>query len=227
MGSNLQLLATGTDAKTVKGEKFGWKTFIMYLAPFNLSGRNVCPFASAGCAAACLNTAGRGAMKNVQDARLRKTKWFFEDRAGFLDALRSDIGTAVRMAKAANMKPCFRLNGTSDINWGPLIVKDFPDLQFYDYSADPARVVENELPNYHLTLSRKEDNQDAVLQTLGRGYNASVVFSSPAFPGTWHGFSVVDGDVSDLRFLDPKGVVVGLKAKGKAGQDTSGFVVPV
>jgi hypothetical protein len=44
-------------------------------------------------------------------------------------------------------------------------------------------------------------------------------------PSSYKGFEVVNGDESDLRFLDKKGVIVGLKAKGKGRQDKSGFVI--
>ena len=38
---------------------------------------------------------------------------------------------------------------------------------------------------------------------------------------------VINGDKTDMRFKDPVGVIVGLKAKGKARKDTSGFVIDV
>lgn len=216
-------LSVGTDAKTKKGEQFGWLTFIMYLAPFNVSGHQVCPFASPGCAAACLFTAGMGKFSNVQEARKRKTREFFQDRQGFLDRLAKDVEKAVKYADKRGMKCCFRLNGTSDINWGSLFVPKFPELQFYDYTKAYNRVVENELSNYHFTFSRSETNTEQALEILEKGHNVAVVFRK--VPAQWQGFEVIDGDVSDLRFLDKRGVVVGLKAKGDAKKDTSGFVV--
>lgn len=218
-------LSSGTDAKTVKGEKFGWKTFILYLAPHTTSGRNVCPYASKGCAAACLFTAGRGKFKSVREARIRKTKEFFENRKLFLDRLRVDIEDAKREAARLRMKPCFRLNGTSDIGWDALIIREFPKLQFYDYSKNVDAVLENNLSNYHLTFSRSEENQADCDRVLAAGKNVAVVFSGKTKPDTWNGYPVIDGDVSDLRFLDPPGSIVGLKAKGDARKDTSGFVV--
>lgn len=226
MSSTFQLLSTGTDAKTVKGEKFGWQTFILYLAPHIASGRNVCPWASKGCAAACLNTAGRGAMKSVQDARLRKTRWFFEDREGFMKALESDIDAAAKLAMRNKMKPCIRLNGTSDIGW-ERVIASFPTMQFYDYTKSKDRILAPVPANYHLTFSRSEENEADALDVLSHGKNVAVVFSSSDLPEHWNGYGVIDGDESDLRFLDEDNVVVGLKAKGKARQDTSGFVVPV
>ena len=84
--------------------------------------------------------------------------------------------------------------------------------------------LDGKLPaNYHLTFSKKEDNGEAVDQVISKGGNVAVVFKQ--IPSAWKDRKVVDGDLSDLRFLDGKGVIVGLKAKGKAKKDTSGFVV--
>jgi hypothetical protein len=44
---------------------------------------------------------------------------------------------------------------------------------------------------------------------------------------TYLGRPVINGDADDLRFLDPVGVFVGLKAKGLAKKDTTGFVIPM
>ena len=146
--------------KTRKGEKYGWKTYGIHLAPYNLSGKNVCSSASAGCSAACLNTAGRGSMHSVQDARVKKTRRFFEDRNGFLSQLFKEIKSSIKSATKKELKSCFRLNLTSDILWERLVVEKFPQVQFYDYTKHLKRFVrflEGKLPsNYHLTFSRDE-----------------------------------------------------------------------
>jgi len=225
---HLNYLAVGTDAKTVKGEQYGWLTFIMYLAPHTVSvaagGRNVCPYASKGCAAACLFTAGRGKFKNVREARIRKTVEYFRDKETFFQKLAQDVEAAVTYAAERDMRPCFRLNGTSDINFCQFIGR-YPELQWYDYSKNSNLVLSNDLDNYHLTFSRSEENEAEALMLMAQGHNVAVVFPKDCFPETWNGVPVVDGDVSDLRFLDAKGVVVGLKAKGDAVKDASGFVV--
>lgn len=224
-------LSVGTDAKTVKGEQFGWLTFILYLAPHAISkpfgGSNVCPFASPGCAQSCLYTAGMGKFTNVQEARIRKTVDFFKDRKGFLERLEEDVHAAVKYADRRKMKACFRLNGTSDINWASLFIPKFPDLVFYDYTKSLDRILNNDVPNYTLTFSRSENNHDKAMDCLRQGHNIAVVFSRPEFPERWNGFEVIDGDRHDLRFTDKRGVVVGLKAKGDAKKDTSGFVVQI
>lgn len=227
------------NAKTVKGERFGFLTFILYLAPSKISGYNTCPMASAGCAAACLFTAGMGKFKNVWDARVRKTIRFFEDRENFLADLVSDIEAGIRKGERDEMTPVFRLNGTSDIRWEnypvirdgveyPNVMTAFPNVQFYDYTKLPNR--RNIPDNYHLTFSRSESNDDHIPTALDHGMNVAVVFDTKkkhSLPKNYMDLPVIDGDVSDLRFNDPKGSVVGLRAKGDAKKDDSGFVVTV
>lgn len=223
----MKLLTVG-NTKTVKGEAMGYMTFIMHLAPSTLSGYNTCPMASKGCAAACLNTAGRGRFTATQEARIRKTKWFFEDRETFMAQLVKDIQAAIRKAARENMTPVFRLNGTSDIRWETIAVGGFRNIMemfssqtFYDYTKLQNRV--NLPSNYHLTFSRSEENYGQVDMMMGAGYNTAIVFDT--LPAVYNGYKVIDGTETDLRFLDPKGVIVGLLAKGKAKKDNSGFTV--
>lgn len=223
----MKLLTVG-NTKTVKGEALGYMTFIMHLAPSTLSGYNTCPMASAGCASACLNTAGRGRFTATQEARIRKTRWFFNDRDTFMAQLVKDIEAAIRKAARENMTPVFRLNGTSDIRWETVsvlghrnIMEVFPNVQFYDYTKLPNR---RDIPaNYHLTFSRSESNDSYVTAAVGAGMNVAVVFDT--LPQTYLGRPVIDGTETDLRFLDSEGVIVGLLAKGKAKKDTSGFTI--
>lgn len=224
----MKLLSVDTNAKTIKGQKKGYLTGILYLTPADLSGRNVCPHASAGCKAACLFSAGRGAFDNVKSARLRKTLAFFKDREGFIADLKTDIVSLIKKAEKAGMSPCVRLNGTSDLPWHKMgIMESFPDVPFYDYTPNKARMMEyleGKLPkNYSLTFSRKEDNESACDEIMAKGGNVAVVFRD--IPTAWKGKNTFNGDESDLRFLDPRGVIVALKAKGKAKKDTSGFVI--
>jgi len=238
MKRKASLINTG-NYKTRKGEAVGYKTIGLHLAPANLSGYNVCIKASAGCKAACLNTAGRGVMSSVQSARIAKTRLFIEDQPQFMTRMHDDMLTAIKSARRANMIPVARLNLTSDLSWESIgIWKDtgdkttlmsaFSDIQFYDYTACASRMlrwINGEMPaNYHLTFSRKENTPDLLVDSIVKsGGNVAVVFDK--LPTTWRGHKVVDGDESDLRFLDPVGVIVGLKAKGKAKTDDSGFVI--
>ena len=222
-------LLNGGNYKTVKGESFGWKTYGLHLSPFNISGNNVCPNASTGCAAACLNTAGRGIMRNVQEARIRKTQFFFDDREGFLRQLFKEIKSSIKSATRKQLNSCFRLNLTSDIAWERYIIPAFKDHQFYDYTKSKTRMrrfLRGKLPeNYHLTFSRSEDTKDAeVKEFCNAGGNVAVVFRGH-LPSEWKGIKVIDGDVSDLRFQDEQGVIVGLVAKGLGKKDETGFVV--
>jgi hypothetical protein len=236
----MKLLSIGSDSKTVKGEKFGYLTGILYLAPSDVSGLiNTCPHASKGCRLACLYSAGRGAFSNVQKARIEKTRKFVKEREAFMNQLIYDIGKLKRKASKEGKIPCVRLNGTSDIPWEDIKVNDttsimqlFKTVQFYDYTKNARRMRES-IPvagvtsywpeNYHLTFSRSETNQKDCIDILNKGGNVAAVFR--VVPPESFGVTVVDGDLSDLRFLDPEGVVVGLKAKGKAKKDLSGFVL--
>jgi hypothetical protein len=221
-------LLTTSNYKLMKGNAQGYMSFILHLAPADLSGREVCPRRSPGCTAACLNTAGRGKMNTVQAGRLRKTRMFWEERAAFMAHLISDIHAGIRRAEREGMTPCFRLNGTSDIAWEKIRVGNqnlfqlFPDVQFYDYTKVLGRKIAN-IANYHVTFSRSENNDRDVARAIAQGMNVAVVFD--AVPERYLGLPVFNGDDSDLRFLDPSPCIVGLKNKGRARLDDTGFVI--
>jgi hypothetical protein len=233
-----QLFSIGTNAKTVKGNKYGFMTGVLYLAPSKLSGYQVCPLAAiAQCEEACLYTAGRGAFNSIQQARINKTKRFFEDRSAFMADIVWSIKSLVRKAARANLTPLVRLNGTSDIRWEVIpvtidgqeysnIMAAFPDIQFYDYTKDANR---KDLPaNYDLTFSFSGVTAYAaqVSKAIAKGLRVAVVFRKQSdIPSSFMGMECVDGDDSDIRHLDASGVVVALYAKGKAKKDTTGFVV--
>jgi hypothetical protein len=225
-------LLTTQNYKTTKGEKLGIMTGILYLAPAKISGYEVCSRRSEGCTKSCLYSAGRGAFNTVQKSRVAKTKMFFEQRDVFMTQLRKDIKSLVNKANKQNMVPAIRLNGTSDIEWTRLgIVEEFPDVQFYDYTKVLNRVTKERPSNYHITFSKNESNDVECLAAIKAGVNVAVVFDTKKgedLPETWNGASVYDGDDTDVRFLDPKGgYVIGLRAKGKARKDQTGFVVKI
>ena len=227
-------LLTTANAKIRKGEKIGFKTFGIHLAPASLSGFNVCKDASAGYAASCLNTAGMGAFSNVQNSRIEKTRLFFKDKAIFLSQLIKEITAAVKSAEKQNLTAVFRLNLTSDLPWekiklnGQSVFDLFPSVQFYDYTKSPERMtafLAGEMPqNYHLTFSKSETNGAIAESILKSGGNVAMVFRK-SLPSKWLGAEVVNGDETDLRFLDGAGKIIGLVEKGKAKKDESGFVI--
>ena len=175
-------------------------------------------------------------MSNVQKARINKTQRFFKDQLGFLSDLRIEIAKATISAVKNKMIPCFRLNLTSDLPWENIrkgsktnIIEEFPKVNFYDYTKGFYRMrawLDGKMPdNYHLTFSRSEETSDNKMKTiLELGGNVAVVFRG-SLPKTYLGYPVVDGDENDLRFKDPKGVIVGLVEKGLAKKDETGFVV--
>jgi len=223
-------LLSKNNVKLIKGEKFGYLTLGLSLAPASSSGKNLCPNASAGCIAACLFSAGMGRFENVRNARIAKAKFFNDNRAAFLAQLETEITAGIKRAAKLGKTLAIRLNVVSDVAWERLgIIKKFPNVQFYDYTKSPFRAMQfasGKLPaNYHLTFSRSESNQQAVETVSAAGVNVAVVFAGKILPQTYLGKKVVSGDESDLRFLDEKNVIVGLSTKGEAKKDSTGFVV--
>lgn len=233
------LLSISADAKTSKGEKMGFLTGILYLAPYKtISIYNTCSMAHiAGCDIACLYSAGRGAYSSVQNARINKTNWYYQDRQGFMLQLIDNIKSLIKKANKLQLIPLIRLNGTSDIKWENVgfeyqgkqynnIMQLFPDIQFYDYTKIINR---NNLPaNYDLTFSYsgKPEFIKYVNKAIDNNMRIAVVFKDKNnLPNEFMGLSVVNGDNTDIRHLDPQGVIVALYAKGKAKKDNTGFVV--
>lgn len=235
-----KLLGIDTNAKTIKGEKYNIKTAILYLMPAKGSGVNLCANAVlAGCVKACLFTAGRGAMSNVMLSRLRKTLYFNQYREQFMLQLQNELIRERAKAKRKGYKLIVRLNGTSDIRWENIAVSGYanimqalPDIQYYDYTKLANR--RNIPANYDLTFSYSgvEAYAPFVATAIANGERIAAVFRSRSIVEamlangeTFLGLPIVDGDDTDIRHLDPKGVVVALYAKGRARKDTSGFVV--
>ena len=237
----MKLLSINQDSKTIKGLEKGYLTGIMYLAPYTLGGKNICPFAkAAGCIDACLNTAGRGIFNNVQQARLNRTKLFHSDINAFMNKLAVEIEALEKTAIKNGLIPVVRLNGLSDINWEDIrfnyefihnkirsvtIFELFSDIQFYDYTKNPNR---DQLPkNYDLTFSysNKPEFQKFNEIAIKKGMRLSAVFSDKNLPAYFMNLPVLNGDESDLTFLAPKNSILGLYAKGKAKKDTGGFII--
>lgn len=220
------ILSVGSDSKTAKGQQYDYLTGIVYLIPSN----TICPASKlAGCFEACLVTAGLASVyKSVNASRLNKTKIFEQFPHVFYELVRRDIVKLERKAKREGLEFCVRMNGTSDIDHNDFIAT-LPNVQFYDYTKMATR---KSLPNYHLTFSYSGVNASYakhVQKAVDNGHNIAVVFDSKNHPDTFLGLPVINGDDSDLRFLDYKleesQAVVALYAKGQAKKDTSGFVV--
>jgi hypothetical protein len=250
------LLNIDANAKTVKGRKRGYMTAVLYLSPGNLSGTELCAMSTlAGCRAACLSTAGRGGIaagravftapngdtlpdNAIQHARLARTALFNADLPAFMAQLVREITAFVKRAKRAGLVPVVRLNGTSDIRWEDIPVQRkahvfalFPRIRFYDYTKLPNRRRAIGVRNYSLTFSYSHEPAFApivarAVTTYGKSVNYAAVFAGSTLPEYFLGRDVINGDESDLRFLDKPGVVVGLVAKGKARRNPGTFVVP-
>lgn len=236
--SGLRDVLTRANAKIRKGEARGYLTAGVHLAPAKIAGINVCPGSTAGCRAACLYSSGHGRFTSTQISRIAKTRWFAEDRHAFLEKLVLEIRQHVARASRMGLIPAIRLNLTSDLPWhkikrrnGQTIMESFPDVQFYDYTKVAERMaafLAGDFPvNYHLTFSRAEtrENQMLALAFLQSGGSVAAVFRGPELPAEWNGFPVLDGDEDDLTFTRPGGTVFGLRPKGDAKDDGTGFVI--
>lgn len=255
----LNLLTTG-NPKTQKGLKHGYLTAILHLSPANLSGAEMCQWRTKGCTADCLNLAGRGGINKqdettntIQQARLRRTRLFTDNRNEFMLRLMLDIRKLRKYASENNLKLAVRLNGTSDIAWENIGLADdftstwyvnimarFPDVQFYDYTKAPFGARGHDVPNYHLTFSYAETmaNHLNAVTWLKNGHNVAIPFATKkqeSIPSAFHlehwgPTPTINGDDTDLRFLDDcSGYVVALTVKGNSWKrnQATGFVVPV
>lgn len=232
LGLTYKRILGESSTKTIKGEKLGFLTGIVYLVP----DAKICAMAKlAGCLVPCLNSAGRGAFNSVQLARGAKTQFFYTNQQAFLLSLAADIWTLQNKAAKLGFTPLVRPNGTSDIPYENLPVIDglnifqlFPQVQFYDYTKHPSRNLEGKTcGNYDLTYSFSAITPKPIsIKGLTNPHNSrtAVVFQKRAdIPVVFRAWPVVDGDDTDVRHIEPKSVVVALYAKGKAKNDTSGF----
>jgi hypothetical protein len=229
-------------AKAEKAVKYGYLNGIHYMAPYDTAGvGNLCPSATEGCKALCLGKySGQASMvadlehgtNSVRESRIAKARMFMAERETYLRHLERQIVKLVAKAAKVGLKPCVRLNGSTDISfenmrYGPdrlSLLDRFPDVQFVDYTKIASRLAKAP-SNLSLTFSRAENNDAACLTALGQGHNVAIVFGGE-LPATWHGYPVINGDLHDLRHLDPKGCVIGLTPKGsRAKADMSGFVL--
>lgn len=224
-----------SNPKLLKSNRAGtvYKTWGIALAPSTASGYQVCSSASKGCSSKCLHFQGHGRIfPSIPAARVAKTIALFEERDWFADMLSFQLTAISRRAEQERFIIALRPNLLSDILWErifPWMFTEFSDVQFYDYTKHFARMLawcRGELPpNYHLTFSRSENNHEDAIRVLQAGGNVAVVFRDKTHPKKWNRSPVVNGDETDLRFLDPAGCVVALYAKGTAKNDDSGFVL--
>jgi len=224
----MRLLSIDGNSKIAKTNKAAAGRYLfagLSLYPAN----DICAGAkAAGCMDVCLQSAGRGRFSNVIKARQSKTNWWRTDRDGFLDQLRKDLHALVRKAAKQSAQPVVRLNVLSDIAWEDYgIPQEFETVRFYDYTKRADRLSKPLPANYHLTFSYSARPQYAkqVGRALEHGANMAVVFSG-GLPSQYMGRRVIDGDEHDIRIDDSSGLIIGLRAKGRAKTLANDFVVP-
>jgi hypothetical protein len=230
-----KLISKGSsNAKTSKNSL---ETHILYLMPFtqNSKGINLCTKASQSCIEACLVTAGFASVYvTVNEARSRRTELYINNRTEFCERIYKELFLLNKKAVKNGGEIEVRLNGTSDLDFiaiiknrlGKDILSDFPNLIFYDYTKILGKVEKYRDTRYTLTFSRNELNEKDSIKALSYGANVAVVFDhKKPMPSTYLGANVIDGDKADDLMLVNRGVILGLKAKGRAKLDTYGFVV--
>jgi len=212
-------------AKMVKNLKVSKQlTYALYLSPANTSGYEVCPYATKECKLECLATSGRNAVEifsglhKIENARINKTRLFFEEQDYFMQWLIAELTLCEKKANRLNLGFSVRLNCTSDIDWANIkynnknIFEIFPNVQFYDYTKNPNKFL-NKPNNYHLTISYTGYNWNKCKELLKSGYNVAMVFNvknETELPKEFEGYKIINGDITDARFLDTKGIIIGL-----------------
>lgn len=227
----------GTSTKLEKG-KDKFSSYVLYLQPSDkVATSTLCPMAeTAGCKAPCLITSGRLGMKNGQAAATRRTILLLLQPVYFTSKLLSEIDAAERKALKTGIPALFRLNGTSDIAWTK-IIDARPDSMFYDYTKNVSILRHaSKRANYDATFSgsmysarSRSDLRLAVLRgdRVAMAFNTKNIGSDNLNTGSFYSF-----DVTDLRHMDPKGIVGSLTSKGSSKakrasedlQDASFFV---
>ena len=231
--------SVNSSSKIIKGEKFNEFTYIVYLAPSDLSGYNVCSMSTMECVKACLHNSGHNKIDTsgrINKARIEKTKLFFENRNLFMGLLFGEIHKAKAKAKAKGFNFSVRLNGTSDLDVrlfnfnGVNVLNEFNDVTFYDYTKVLNRFNKIDASNYDLTASFSGHNMPQCIDLLSKGIGrVAMVFEGKILPKTFMNFEVIDGDISDIRYKDAKGVIVGLKFKkvrNKIDTSNNAFIIP-
>jgi hypothetical protein len=234
--------SVASSSKIAKGLQYNEMTYILYLAPASQSGYNVCPMSTEECRTACLTESGHNRIdvkkNNINKARIKKTKLFFEHREFFMGWLVAEIEKAKYNAEQLGYTFSVRLNGTSDIeptrfqHNGMVLFELFDDVRFYDYTKVAKRFgLLQFYPNYDLTYSFSGHNMFQCLDLLNKQKGrVAMVFEGKVLPKAFMGYEVIDGDAYDMRYYDEQGVIVGLKFKkvrNKIDTANNAFIIPM
>lgn len=225
----------------------GYRSAILYLAPSDVAGvGNMCTHSSHGCRSACLYRAGLAAVyRTIPASRIARTRALVSDPVSFMARLVREVAAHERAAHRAGLVPTLRLNGTTDLPWHrfecvrdgvryPSIYRAFPSVRWYEYTKVPNYVHAMADHGVAATFSLSEDNDVHASAVLAAGGNVAAVVRGgyAALPHAnanasadhasagreWSGYPAISGDAHDLRFLDPRGVVVVLTPKGAAAR---------
>lgn len=224
----------GSNAKLSKtnDRTDGYAIYSLFLAPANVSGYEMCLWRTEDCTKLCLNCAGKGSLSSVQQARIRKTQRMVQYPVGFFNNLIAEMVRATKKHNGTPITPVMRLNGTSDLPWDQICPELFlffgeRGWRFYDYTKSFQRARWQPWDNTFSYSGHNWKDCETLLQA-GKARIAMVFDTKRGkpLPTSYRGYEVIDGDKDDLRFLDPTGVIVGLRYKRVPGGSTdSPFVV--
>jgi hypothetical protein len=172
---------------------------------------------------------GQGKFPFVTQRRIIRTKFLVEHRDAFCTLVKHELLRARHKWVTIGQYPSIgcRLNAFSDIPWeevAPWMI-DLEYVQLYDYTKDWSRTPRG---HYHLVYSCRQDTpdeDDRIVEKLFWQQNVAIVFHvlyrpnakiQDPLPDHYLGYKVIDGDHDDTRYRDPRGVIVGLRCKGKA-----------
>lgn len=229
-----------SSSKLIKNKKVSNNyTYVIYSAPSNMSGYNVCSHSTPECRLGCLNTSGRAGIEllsninTTTNARIKKSKLFFENQEYYMNWVVAEMKRFQKKAIKDNYDFSARLNCTSDIDWakvklnGKNIFEIFPEVQFYDYTKN-SKIIEHNIPNYHITFSYTGKNEKTAFHLLNKGNNIAIVFDTKRdkpLPTMFKGYKVINGDLTDYRPNDDKGVIVGLRYKKIANKEVQNKIL--
>ena len=220
--------------KLIKSNGMGFYNAGIGLAQANLSATNNCTASTPDCRKLCLGNFGRAEfLPQLMQTRINRSNFLHRHRQLAWQTMLPQLMAIDRRATRNGLTVAFRPDITSDKNWDlilPQLFATFPNWKFYGYTKLRSKITRYlngsnpMVPTFSWSerlkskLVNHTSGDDYPSFLLENGINIAVVFYdrktlAGRLPRKFLGRTVIDGDKHDLRFLDPRGVIVGLKPK--------------